>query len=81
MMTNRKSVRRAVSVKGLTWQRIKDHCDATGCSMSGFLEELANQKLDEAGVPIPTQVDAPRRAPPKKSDQDIEKDAGQHFTF
>jgi hypothetical protein len=42
-----RQTRRSVSVKGLTYQRIKKHCDREGTSVSGFLEEVLAEKLGE----------------------------------
>jgi len=39
--------RRAISVRGSTYERAKAHCDAEGMTVSGFLEELIAEKLPE----------------------------------
>lgn len=41
--------RRSISVKGLTYQRLKDFCDEHGMSVSGFLEEIIAD-YDRSGV-------------------------------
>jgi hypothetical protein len=71
--------RRSISIKGLSYQRLKDHCDAQGKSISGYVEELLEEKLDDANVPIPTEITPPRKK--KKPDADPDQIAGQHFTF
>ncbi len=71
--------RRSISVKGITYQRLKDYCDNGGLSISGFLEDLIAEKLDAAGVPVPTEV-APRPSRAASSN-DADEIVSQHFTF
>jgi len=73
-----RQTRRSISVKGLTYQRLKNHCDEQGKSMSGWLEEVIAEKMDELKVPIPTQIDPPQERPKAKSGDEI---ISQHFTF
>lgn len=71
--------RRSMSVKGLTYQRLKDYCDAKGTSVSSYMEEIIAEKLDAAGCPIPTKL---RLKPKKKSKKTpSEEIISQHFTF
>jgi len=58
--------RRNFSIRGLTYQRLKDHCLAEGKSVSGMVEEILARKLDEADVPIPDHVDPPNTYKPRK---------------
>ncbi len=74
----KRQTRRSISVKGITYQRLKDYCDGQGKSVSGYLEELIATKLDAAGVPIPTVL-KPR--PERKTSVDPEEIVSQHFTF
>ena len=74
----KRQTRRSISVKGITYQRLKDYCDATGCSVSGYLEEIIAEKLDAAGVPVPTVLKA---RPERKADTQTEEIVSQHFTF
>lgn len=74
----KRQTRRSISVKGITYQRLKDYCDANDKSVSGFLEEIIGEKLDAAGVPVPTVL-KPR--PSRKSASDSEEIVSQHFTF
>ena len=74
----KRQTRRSISVKGITYQRLKDYCDAQGKSVSGYLEELIAEKLDAAGVPVPTVL-KPR--PERKAIGDAEEIVSQHFTF
>ena len=74
----KRQTRRSISVKGITYQRLKDYCDATGCSVSGYLEEIIAEKLDAAGVPVPTVLKA---RPERKPDTQTEEIVSQHFTF
>ena len=52
--------RRSISLKGITYQRLQDYCEAQGESVSGLVEEIANERLDELGVPVPEEVTKPR---------------------
>ena len=65
-------------MKGITYQRLKDYCDANDKSVSGYLEEIIAEKLDAAGVPIPTVL-KPR--PTRKAIEHSEDIVSQHFTF
>lgn len=73
----KRQTRRSISVKGITYQRLKDYCDAEGRSVSGLLEEIIAERLDAAGVPVPTVLRprAPRKEPV------AEEIVSQHFTF
>jgi hypothetical protein len=74
----KRQTRRSISVKGITYQRLKDYCDAQGKSVSGYLEEIIAEKLDAAGVPVPTVL-KPR--PTRKNSSETEEIVSQHFTF
>ena len=75
-MARKKNSRRAISVKGLTYQRLKKYCEGKGRSLSGFLEEIIAERLDKLGVPEETELEErPRR--PEPSPQIV----GNHFTF
>lgn len=74
----KRQTRRSISVKGITYQRLKDFCDANDKSVSGYLEEIISEKLDAAGVPVPTVL-KPR--PMRKSAAEAEEIVSQHFTF
>ncbi|PRQ03576.1 hypothetical protein ENSA5_14500 [Enhygromyxa salina] len=74
----KRQTRRSISVKGITYQRLKDYCDASGCSVSGYLEEIIAEKLDAAGIPVPTVLKA---RPERKPETQTEEIVSQHFTF
>ena len=76
-MPGKRQTRRSISIKGITYQRVKNHCEAEGISISGLLEVLLTEKMDEAGVPVPTAVE-PRKPPPKPAPEEI---VSNHFTF
>ena len=63
----KQQTRRSVSVKGITYQRLKDYCDATGKSVSGYLEDIVAEKLDAEGVPMPTEL----RPWPQKAEAEL----------
>jgi hypothetical protein len=73
----KRQTRRSISVKGITYQRLKDFCESSGLSVSGYLEDIIAEKLDAAGVPVPTVV-KPRPATKSADSEDI---VSQHFTF
>lgn len=72
----KRQTRRSISIKGITYQRLKDYCDAQKMTVSGYLEEILAEKLDAAGVPVPTALRP--RDPKTRPPGDI---ASQHFTF
>jgi hypothetical protein len=75
----KKQTRRSISVKGITYQRLKDYCEQEGVSVSGFLEDIIAEKLDALGIPVP-EVLRPR---PRKEEPPISGNSGasNHFTF
>jgi len=70
----KRQTRKSISVKGLTYQRMKDYCKAQGKSVSGALEEIIHEKLDAVGVP---RIEPPP-SEKKKPDEEI---ISSHFTF
>lgn len=77
----KRQTRRSISVKGITYQRLKDHCDATGVSVSSYLEELLEEKLAQAGVlATPERVaKVAAQAYPKR--KPVEDEAEKYFTW
>jgi len=72
----KKQTRRAISVKGLTYQRIKKHCEGKDLTISGWVEAIVNKKLDELGVAEETILE------PKPTKQPtLGNYTGNHFTF
>ncbi|HRI07139.1 MAG TPA: hypothetical protein PKW35_04935 [Nannocystaceae bacterium] len=74
----KRQTRRSISVKGITYQRLKDYCEAYGLSVSGYLEDIIAEKLDAAGVPVPTVV---KHEPAPQKPVDVDEIVSQHFTF
>jgi hypothetical protein len=74
----KRQTRRSISVKGITYQRLKDYCDTNDLSVSGWLEDLIAERLDAAGVPVPTVL-KPRQPRPQAQPED--EIVSQHFTF
>jgi len=72
----KRQTRRSISVKGITYQRLKNFCEAQQLSVSGYLEDIIAAKLDAANVPVPEKVEP--RAKPKAESEEI---ISQHFTF
>lgn len=48
---SRRQTRRSVSLKGLTYQRIKAYCDEHGLAVSAYLERLVHADLNLKGRP------------------------------
>jgi hypothetical protein len=55
-MPKAKTTRRSISIRGIYYQRLKDHCESARVPMSAFIERLVEEALDEAGAPTPTHV-------------------------
>jgi hypothetical protein len=51
MPTTKRQTRRAISIKGLTYQRLQRFCKEHGHSVSGYLEVIITDKMDELDVP------------------------------
>ena len=74
----KRQTRRTISLKGLTYQRLKDYCDAEGHSVSGYLEDMIKERLDALRVPVPETL-RPRGPTPKRA---VDLDAASGiFTF
>lgn len=73
----KRQTRRSISVKGLTYQRLKNFCEEQGLSVSGYLEGIIAERLDAANVPVPERVEPRPRPKAPESDEII----SQHFTF
>ena len=76
----KKSTRRSISVKGMTYQRLQTYCDAKGRPVSGLLEEMIAQYLDERGAPLALQL-APRKPPAMPEKPSTGEFQGSHFTW
>ena len=81
MGSRRKQTRRSISVKGITYQRFKDYCEAQNPpkSLSGYIEDIVRDDLDKKGVPVPKALKEVPRA--KKKDFEDDPPWGNHFTF
>ena len=76
----KRQTRRSISVKGITYQRIKGFCDANGSSVSGYLEEIIAEKMEAAGVDVTPEMEkAAARTYPTRSEP--EGPVEQYFTF
>lgn len=71
--------RRSISVKGETYQRLKDYCASIGQSVSGYVEDLVTEKLDAAGAPQAGPLEP--RKPREAKEEAPEEIVSQHFTF
>jgi hypothetical protein len=77
-MSGHHQTRRAISVKGLTYQQIKSYCDANGKTISGWIEEIVAAKLDDLGIPPETVLKQAARPPRVENSDDFK---GGSFTF
>ena len=73
----KRQTRRSISVKGITYQRLKNYCEVEGLSVSGYLEDIIANKLDAANVPVPEKVEPRQRTKISEPEEII----SQHFTF
>jgi len=74
----KRQTRRSISVKGITYQRLKNYCEDQNMSVSGYLESIIAERLDAANVPVPEKVE-PRPSAAKEAPR--EEIISQHFTF
>lgn len=74
----RKTTRRSISLKGTTYARLRSHCEETGRSISGLLEEIIAEHLTEIGVPEWTGPVPTGRTQPTREDKET---ASGIFTF
>jgi len=75
----KRNTRHSISVKGLTYQRMKDYCEKKDRSISGYLEEIIAKDMTARGVPEQTVL-RPRPTKPKE-EVDEEDIISNHFTF
>lgn len=47
---SKRQTRRSISVAGVTYRRVKLHCDTTSVSVSGFVEQLIACALDTSRI-------------------------------
>lgn len=78
----KRQTRRSISVKGVTYQRLKNFCEPKGQPISELIEKLVKDHLDAHGVAVPTVVE-PRRGRPRRTTEAVfsEDITSQHFTF
>lgn len=74
-MAKRQS-RRSVSMRGTTYQRLRNYCKKHNKSASGITEELLTSFLDRMGEPEVLYADPPKPRAKKK-----ETSVGGIFTF
>lgn len=75
----KRQTRRSISVKGITYQRLKNFCEEQGLSVSGYLEQIIANNLDAQNVPVPERVEPrPQAKPDAPRGEEI---ISQHFTF
>jgi hypothetical protein len=65
---------------GVTYQRLDEYCAVLGVSKAGFSERLITEKMDEAGVPVPTRVEPTQPREPEPEPRPA-PDPKKHFTF
>lgn len=72
----KRQTRRAISVKGLTYQRVKKYCEENDESISGFVEKVVKERLDQLGWPDETKLEPRTIKPPTLGNFE-----GSSFTF
>lgn len=77
----KRQTRRSISVKGITYQRLKNFCETQNMSVSGYLEDIIAARLDEANVPVPEKVEPRPEQPAVKPPHEADDIISQHFTF
>lgn len=48
----KRQTRRSISLKGITYQRLKELCDSQGLSLSGYIEGIVVEHLDAENIPL-----------------------------
>jgi len=77
----KRQTRRSISVKGITYQRLKNFCEDQGVSVSGYLEQIIADKLDAQNVPVPEKVEPRPETAVKQPESEGPSIVSQHFTF
>ncbi len=67
---------RSISMKGPTYQRLQDYCDAKGLQYGPTVQKWIKDDLDAKGVPEPVIEKLPEPEP-----EDPEEIPDQHLTF
>lgn len=77
------SDRRAISLNGITYTRLRHYADELGASLSGLVEEIVAENLDRHGVPVPDRLEprARREPEPEPLPEEIAAEVKQHFSF
>jgi len=60
----KRQTRCAISMRGIVYERLRQHCEKTGQPLSAFLEELIAESLDAKGVPVATTGKTKTPKPP-----------------
>jgi hypothetical protein len=76
----KRTTRRSISVKGLTYQRIKKYCDTQAIAVSAFLEEVIAERMEREGVPEELVLSSRNSAIERRNDA-LDEITSQHFTF
>jgi len=60
----KKQTRRSISVRGVTYGQLREHCAGVGLSMSDFIEQRIADYFAEHGIGAPAIAPAPTRSQP-----------------
>ena len=72
----------SISMRGLTYQRLKDYCDAQKAGVSPTVEKWVTEDLDAKGVPYPEGAkESPKKTKKSEPKDDPEEIPDQHTTF
>jgi len=61
---SKQQTRCAISLRGIVYERLRQHCEATGQPLSAFLEDVIAESLDAKGVPPATTGKTKTPKPP-----------------
>ncbi len=76
----RTQTRRSISIRGLSYQRLKKYCEEANLTMSGMVESLIMAELDRLDRPTETELETKYvcNSPKKDEPDDF---LGSHFSF
>ncbi|MBW2732252.1 MAG: hypothetical protein JRH20_07640 [Deltaproteobacteria bacterium] len=83
----KKQTRRSVSIRGITYDKVRTYCERHDLSMSEFVEDLISQFFDNSGkiVKKPEPKEKEKSLVAAESEErlgfDELHDAARHFTF
>ena len=83
----KKQTRRSVSIRGITYDKVRTYCERHNLSMSEFVEDLISQFFDNSGkiVKKPEPMEKEKSPVAAESEEKLDfnelHDAARFFTF